>query len=95
MEPESLRDLDAAIGDGLGTPSERRAEYPGVPFERNDDGTGVKPVKQNTRCYWLGESNQIQTRITAPNATSKVWDSTVPRSVEMRARLLRVSTMCC
>lgn len=90
MSVDSLRDLDVAISDGLGAPGERQAEYPGVPFEQNDDGTGVKPVKPNTRCYWLGESNQRQTRMTAPNATSKVRDSMVLRSVERRAQLLRV-----
>ena len=76
-------------------PQETRSHEPGsTPFEQYSDGSHIKPVAYNTRCYQTGFTYEKPTLYSAPNANSKLGpDGNIDPLTQDRALLNKVSSM--
>ena len=74
-------------------PQETRSHKPGsTPFEQYSDGSHIKPVAYNTRCYQTGFTYEKPTLYSAPNANSKLGpDGNIDPLTQDRALLNKVS----
>lgn len=77
---------DAALG-----PADQRQALPGsLPVECFEDGSPIRSVLSNTRCYSLGLTLEKPTTSSAPNANTKIINGRVDRNTEIRAEFLKV-----
>ena len=74
-------------------PQETRSHDPGsTPFEQYSDGSHIKPVSYNTRCYQTGFTYEKPTLYSVPNANSKLGpDGNIDPLTQDRALLNKVS----
>ena len=74
-------------------PQDTRSHEPGsTPFEQYSDGSHIKPVAYNTRCYQTVFTYEKPTLYSAPNANSKLGpDGNIDPLTQDRALLNKVS----
>ena len=74
-------------------PQDTRSHTSGsTPFEKYSDGSNIKPVMENTRCYQTGFTFEKPTLYSAPNANSKMAaDGSIDVLTQDRALLNKVS----
>ena len=74
-------------------PQDTRSHEPGsTPFEQYSDGSHIKPVAYNTRCYQTGFTYEKPTLYSAPNANPKLGpDGNIDPLTQDRALLNKVS----
>jgi hypothetical protein len=64
----------------------------GIAFERN---SWITPVKEDGRCYTIGQSHQHSRGLVSPNAAGKIMDSEMNKDQELRQRMVKVCPIYC
>lgn len=91
LDSQLLEVLETLKEQLFGPAKDRDITRPGsAPIEQRDDGTPIKPVEENFRCYPLGVTYEVQTMIGAPNANCKVTIEEDAHN-KLRSELLKVN----